>query len=243
MKKCILCGEEFDNHSLYANHIRWKHKDNSEYKEKTSIKSIKINEKIYGKWIYDTVKCNLCGTNINIKYRENKKKEKYYCSVKCANTRIHSDETKNKISKSVSKLWKDDDYRKNIMKYVGKNQRFSSKGERDIRYKLKNLLGDNNVISHYLIKYNNISKSVDIYIPSKNIIIEYDGEWHFKKVMKEHDFDITIKKDKMVNEYCNINKIKLIRISDLIYKKNKDKYFNIILEEINNNDNKYIEIY
>jgi len=26
MKKCKICGEEFETHSLYANHIRWKHK-------------------------------------------------------------------------------------------------------------------------------------------------------------------------------------------------------------------------
>jgi len=241
MKKCNECGEEFSNNSLYANHIRWKHKNNDEFKKKISKKSIITNEKMYGKWIYEKVNCFICDDVIDIRYRECKKKEKYYCSIKCANKRTHSKETKDKISKSVSELWKSDDYRNNIMKYVGKNQRCSSKGERDLRYKLKCIYGDN-VKYQYLIKTNEMTRSVDIFIPEKNVIIEYDGIWHFKQVMNEHNFNGTLKKDKFTKEYCKNNKIKLIRISDDVYNNDRNKYLEVIIDNINN-DKKYIEIY
>ena len=33
---CNICGQEFENHSLKANHIRWKHNDQSNYIKKAS---------------------------------------------------------------------------------------------------------------------------------------------------------------------------------------------------------------
>jgi len=244
MKKCEICGEIFEKHSLYANHIRWKHKDNSEFKKKIGKNTIKTNEKMYGKWINENVKCSVCGEYVEIRYRENKKKEKYFCSISCANKRKHSKETKKKISESVSLLWNDEDYRNNMMnRVIVKSRRNSSIGERDIRYKLKDIYSNKDVISHYRIKYKNMDKTVDIYIPSKNTIIEYDGDWHFRKIMKDHDFEKTKKRDSLIKEYCNVNGVRLIRIYDKLYLSDKDKYFNLLINKIDKSEKQYIEIY
>lgn len=60
----------------------------------------------------------------------------------------------------------------------------------------------------------------DFYIPSQNIVIEYDGEQHFRPVnlggisdesaMKA--FRLTQKRDAIKNQYCQTNDIQLIRI-------------------------------
>lgn len=55
----------------------------------------------------------------------------------------------------------------------------------------------------------------DFYLPEKNIIIEYDGEQHFKPIFS-FDTEQTFKKrqlhDKEKNQYCFNNNITLIRI-------------------------------
>lgn len=55
----------------------------------------------------------------------------------------------------------------------------------------------------------------DFYIPNLNLIIEYDGEQHFKPKEKfggEDGFINTIIHDAIKNQYCEDNKIKIIRI-------------------------------
>ena len=56
----------------------------------------------------------------------------------------------------------------------------------------------------------------DFYLPDYNICIEYDGEQHFKSVDYfggEKVFEENKIRDKIKNEYCNNNNIRLIRIS------------------------------
>ena len=56
----------------------------------------------------------------------------------------------------------------------------------------------------------------DFYIPSKNLCIEYDGEFHFKPVEffgGEESFKQTIKHDKIKDDFCIENGVNLIRIS------------------------------
>ena len=58
----------------------------------------------------------------------------------------------------------------------------------------------------------------DFYLPEKDIFIEFDGEQHFKPSMfggkesGEEKLQRTVINDKIKNEYCEKNKIKLIRI-------------------------------
>lgn len=58
------------------------------------------------------------------------------------------------------------------------------------------------------------------FIPEFNLLIEYDGEGHFKKINRSSDdlknikaLETTILHDKMKNEYCIKNHINLLRIN------------------------------
>ena len=56
----------------------------------------------------------------------------------------------------------------------------------------------------------------DFYIPNLNLCIEYDGIQHFKCNIKWHtkkEFNTLQKHDKLKNNYCKENDIKLLRIS------------------------------
>ena len=61
----------------------------------------------------------------------------------------------------------------------------------------------------------------DFYIPSKNMCIEYDGEFHFKAIRNTYkmteeqaikNLESTKIRDNIKNEYCKNNGINLIRI-------------------------------
>jgi len=52
----------------------------------------------------------------------------------------------------------------------------------------------------------------DFYLPDLNIIIEFDGQQHFKPVWGEENFRRLQRLDKIRDEYCKKNRIKLIRI-------------------------------
>jgi very-short-patch-repair endonuclease len=78
----------------------------------------------------------------------------------------------------------------------------------------------------------------DFYLPDLNICIEYDGQHHYYPVTfngitkeeAEKNHLITVKHDKIKNEYCINNNIKLIRIPYYEYKNIE----NIIKENIYN---------
>jgi hypothetical protein len=106
MTKCNFCNEEFVNDKIKANHIRWHHSNQTYSYEglmRAKEKALLLNEKKFGKWIEEEINCFECGEIKKIRYRQGHKKEKYFCSRICANTRHHSTETKTKISKSNTK--------------------------------------------------------------------------------------------------------------------------------------------
>ena len=74
------------------------------------------------------------------------------------------------------------EYAKNCL---NNNKKFSSKGEREIRKILKERYGSKEVSSHRIVEYNNLKKSVDLTLKNKNILIEYDGIWHFDPTIYE----------------------------------------------------------
>jgi len=94
-----------------------------------------------------------------------------------------------------------------------------SHGERKIRLWLES----NNItfIRQHLFNdcYGNSKKKkpfpFDFYLPNQNLCIEFDGEQHFKPILKFGGLNSYIKcieNDKIKTEYCNRNNIKLIRI-------------------------------
>ena len=107
-----------------------------------------------------------------------------------------------------------------------------SKGE----FSINNWLVNNNIEFDRQKKFidcvNKFNLSFDFWIKDKNLLIEYDGMQHFKPLGfmgGDKKLEYTIKCDKIKNDYCFKNNIKLLRISYKEYK-NIDKilfdYFN-----------------
>ena len=118
--KCNECGEIFENKKIKANHVRWKHKDNSNYLIKSSLILKESYANKHGAIINERVECsNLnCNNPFNIEYREGKKKSKNFCSRSCANSRgKRSENTKQKISNSLKKSPKNV-YVKTVLVYL-----------------------------------------------------------------------------------------------------------------------------
>lgn len=77
----------------------------------------------------------------------------------------------------------------------------------------------------------------DFYFPNRNIVLEYDGQQHYKPVRfggisqekAEENFNSQKMRDKIKKEYCKNNKIKLIRIP---YWK-KEEIEKILVKELN----------
>ena len=89
--QCLNCGKPVKN--KYCNvSCQNKHKNPT-----------KINKKLGDNTVF-IVKCHNCNKEFEIIEREHQhpKKEKYYCSRSCANSRKHSDTTKKRISVSMN---------------------------------------------------------------------------------------------------------------------------------------------
>lgn len=110
--------------------------------------------------------------------------------------------------------------------------------------KIENWLLKNNINFIKQKKFNNCRGAkrhlpFDFYLPDYNMCIEFDGRQHFEPVKKFGGIDnflITMKHDIIRNNYCNSNKIKLIRIP-FWEKKNIDK---ILTELLLTNSNNFI---
>ena len=101
---CDQCQSKFDTFQAKANHVRWKHLDNSGFSDKLREINLRIAEERFGKIIKEEVKCSHrdCSNTVSIEYREGKKKEKYHCSRRCANSKgPMNEETKRKISEKL----------------------------------------------------------------------------------------------------------------------------------------------
>lgn len=75
----------------------------------------------------------------------------------------------------------------------------------------------------------------DYYIEDKNICIEVDGEFHFKRQCKSinylSDYDSVITRDNIKTEYCKRKHIKLIRLPFYL----EDQFENILEKELHVN--------
>lgn len=91
-----------------------------------------------------------------------------------------------------------------------------SKGEREIKQFLKKQ--NINFISQK--KFDGCKNKrhlvFDFYLPDHNLCVEYDGIQHFQEIKYfggKKTFNNQLKKDKIKNEYCKKNNIKLLRIN------------------------------
>ena len=118
---CPHCKKEFDcNGKVFSNHVRWCSENparqklaGEEYQKKMRlIKNQQLDLKL-GVVKDFTVVCSTCGKEFVVQEREKQfpKKDKYFCSRSCSNTREHTEESRAKIS---IKLKKDAAERKQI---------------------------------------------------------------------------------------------------------------------------------
>jgi hypothetical protein len=84
--ECSICGENFSNVKLKANHIRWKHKNNDLYKEKISNIIYKKYDESLGKLKRFDVNCEFCKKLVIVEEREKTfpNKKKYFCNKVCS---------------------------------------------------------------------------------------------------------------------------------------------------------------
>lgn len=98
MNNCLYCGKPVKN--KYCNVSC----QNKFQKRKPTIEQCKrAHNTRFGEIKKFIVVCETCKKEFEVLEREKlyPQKEKYYCSRSCANTRHHSEETKNKISRSI----------------------------------------------------------------------------------------------------------------------------------------------
>lgn len=211
MKICTICNIELHNHSAYANHMRWKHKDNTT--SNFSEGARKGNDKRYGEWIEIKVKCSKenCQNTFNVKYRSKiGPKEKYFCSRSCANSRgARTDDFKNAVSSKVKDSWKNGVY-DNIVYTT--NKRFSSKKEREIVSFFKNTFPSDEWKSGGSLRVEDQLISRDLYSDKLKVCFEYDGIWHFKDINGQLSTKKT--KDALLEKWCVKNGYRLIRLED-----------------------------
>ena len=103
MNKCLACGKPVKN--KYCN-VSCQNKHQQKGKKRTKEQLEKQKQTIKNRWKIFSVNCCKCRKEIKIKeYNVNKpKKEKYYCSRKCANSHVRTKESKLKTSKSIIQL-------------------------------------------------------------------------------------------------------------------------------------------
>ena len=111
-----------------------------------------------------------------------------------------------------------------------------SRGEREVSKWLEN----NNIKYEREKRFKNCKNKIplpfDFYLPELNILIEYDGEQHFKpfyRIKNTENALMKLKKtqhnDKIKNDYCSLNNIPLLRIK---YTESVDKRLSSILKVI-----------
>ena len=111
----------------------------------------------------------------------------------------------------------------------------SSKIEKEFIEKCVKPLGIDFTTQYYI---KDLHHYCDVYVPSKNIIVEFQGDyWHGnpKKYLKEElsKYQLEkVKKDEILREYCKNNGIKLIEIWESDYNRDIDGVKKTLIESI-----------
>lgn len=230
--ECKHCDMQFEKWQALASHVKYAHgKSWNVYKELARQGALKRLDQLYGVKKEFTVICKTCSTHFTVIEREKQhpKKEKYYCSIPCANTRKHTIKSKQKTSASVKTAWENGKF-DNVNH---SNPSRSSKAEREIAQFFKNRYGAKKVLRQRVKEYYGIRRAVDLLLPEFNAVIEYDGIFHFKEIYA-NTFDRIKEKDDKQNKYCKNNGIKLIRVKYTVYEKNKQSTLNKIIDLLEN---------
>ncbi len=231
MYNCDICGLEFSNPKIKANHVRWMHRDNTKYLSNVSRIKCENDAKRLGQLIVDDVNCAKCSSLITVEYREGRKKTNYYCSRSCANSRVRTESFKTLVSLKIKTLWKNGHYdNTSRLSHLKNSKLFSSKNERIILEYFKSYYPLDEWTSGGGLKIDNKQISRDMYSTKLKICFEYDGDWHFIDIKGQ--LKLKQEKDALLEGWCIENNWRLIRIDERSYK-NVNQIESLIY---NNND-------
>jgi hypothetical protein len=243
---CEQCGETFDNIKIKANHVRWKHNDIKKYQESNRLAKIQRDLVTLGNLKNFEVACFKCNNRFTVIEREKQHpvKEKYFCSRACANSRKHSQKTKNKISKMTSlaltHMWQNNIEYVNKCLKNGKHKKFNSKGEIEVREYFQDKF-PNDMWTFGPCVINNQTIVRDMFSKKLKVCLEYDGVWHFKDIHGQ--LKNKQEKDLLLENWCKLNGYRLIRIKEDLYKSNKNFWLDKLEKTIYHSDDKLVKFY
>jgi len=238
--QCRECGKKFDKPKGEYN--RWIRKGRDYFFCSYSCASKHSN---CSKAIPMTVKkCPHCGKEFETKIRG--KRSRKYCSRKCAGThsaaRQHNSiETRRKLSKSISRKWKDPEYATKCSRSQARAQYFTSTGERELREFFQTTYPSQNWTYGGRLIVDGFSISRDLYSDTLKVCIEYDGIWHFIDIKGQ--LEDKQAKDAALLKWCGENSYRLIRIEDEIYKEDPSFWQKRIAYEVEMGDQDYTIFY
>lgn len=233
------CGKEFNNSQSINGHkshciIHLKNikrlniRKNVDCENKSKISKsmfeFQLKKKEYANLVWTEQKnvCEHCGKVMLVKYGSGR-----FCSRKCANTRTHTEETKQKMSKASIK----NKAYLNFTDYTGgrkENRCNRSKREKEIARYFIEKYPDEQFTYGGFGKVDGAMLTVDLYSRKLKVILEYDGIWHFKdiknqlKSKQEKDIKLlmwVINSDYRLIRIDENEKLSLNEIDNLVFKR------------------------
>lgn len=175
------------------------------------------------------VTCHHCEKEFIVSEHELKypMKEKYFCTLQCANSRdasyTQTEEFSIKMSKLTKALWQNEEYAAKLLAIPNK---YNSKGELMIRKYFQEKYVTDEWNYGIGLRHKGIHLVRDLYSKKLKVCFEYDGIWHFKDIknqLADKQF-----KDQLLEEWCLENDYRLIRIRDEIFMSDPTKYLQIL---------------
>ena len=252
-RRCQHCNQLFENIEgrVFSNHVKWcKQNPNNSYRKETREKFSRGNDKStitrHGELKWFEVECYRCKTKFCVKEREKSfpKKEKYFCSNKCATIRDNPgpkdpnkiEELREKVRENTKDLWRNPDYARRVME---NNKYFTSKGEREVKEYFQETNPDDEWTSGGGINVKGYTIPRDLYSKKLKVVIEYDGIWHFKDIKGQLKDKQT--KDRLLEEWCISNGYRLIRIDEDYFQTAPTYWKHILLDEAYNGSKQIVK--
>jgi len=235
-KKCKYCGELFINIEgrVFSNRVRWCYKNPHLNRKAVGANISAAKNKEYGCFTNFVVCCNKCSKFFLVNERAKlfPKKQKYYCSRSCSNSRVQTAKANQargkKVSAALKLKWLEPEYRKRTIENC--KLRFTSKWEEEVRsWFIKSYPNECWTFGGGL-KHCNELMSRDLYSNKLKINIECDGIWHFENIHGQ--LQRKQRKDRLLEEWTVLNGWRLIRIREKVYAQNKQHWLQALRHEV-----------
>lgn len=221
IKTCEICGFQTENGKVMSNHKRWKHitpVGSVAYKEtQHKISKSKTKDRVS-----EERTCPECGNNFIVYGTRtflDGKKSRRYCSPYCANKQ-GSKAMRNIDYKRISDIRKAHpvgccsvSWRLAHQDFVNKQNH--SKKELEIVDYFKTNFPDDDWKVGFIDgsrKHDGVLLNPDLWSKKLKVVIEYDGDWHFKEIHGQLNHKQLV--DKETYKFCKENGYRLIRIDE-----------------------------